>query len=286
VTRRAAGVLQATPTSAPAGIPDATDPLAGLRIDLATVTQAVLVLVVAYVLARLVATGLSAVAERAGERRIAVKVFIPLARFVIYAVAVASILGGILRLGSTELVAAGGLLGAVLGLAIQDLFAGVVGGLVVVFERPYRVGDKIDLGGHYGEVTDVGLRSTRLVTPTDTEVVVPNQVVLGEEVANANAGAAELLSVAELHVAPTADHERAAELVHEAAITSPYVRLSAEHPERVVVTDEPHYTVVESRAYVADLRDEAAFRSDVTRRALAAFDEAGIERPEFAPGDE
>lgn len=287
------GVLQATPTPTPTPFPTPTptpateipDPLAGLRLDAGAILQAVLVLALAYVLARAVTAGLSAVAERAGERRIAVKVFIPLTRFLIYAVAIASILGGIIQLGPTQLVAAGGLLGAALGFGLKDLFASVIGGLVVVFERPYRVGDKITLDGHYGEVTDVGLRATRLVTPTDTEVVVPNLSIFGDSVANANAGAAELLATAELHVAPTADRERAVELVREAALTSPYVRLSGDHPVTVIVEDDPPHTTIESRAYVADLRDEALFRSDVTRRALTAFDEADIERPAYLPDE-
>lgn len=262
-----------------------SNPLADLQVDAGTVAQAALVLAAAYVLAQFVAAGLSAVSERAGDRRIAVKVFIPLLRFVIYAVAVASILGGIFRLGSTELVAAGGLLGAALGFGIKDLFASVVGGLVVVFERPYRVGDKVTLDEHYGEVTDVGLRATRLVTPDDTEVVVPNLAIFGDSVANANTGAPELLAVTEVHVAPTADRDRAAEIVREAALTSPYVRLSGEHPVTVLVEDDPHYTTIRAKAYVADLRDEFTFTSDVTQRALAAFDEAGIERPRFVPDE-
>jgi small-conductance mechanosensitive channel len=264
----------------PPRLPLQTDPLAGLRVDPGTVTQAVLVLVVAYVLARLVAAGLSAVAERAGDRRITVKVFVPLAKFAVYAVAVASILGPVLRLDSAQLVAAGGLLGAALGFGLKDLFAGVIGGLVVVFERPYRVGDKVTLGEHYGEVTDVGLRATRLVTPDDTEVVVPNHTVFDDSVANTNAGEPEMLAVAELHVAPTADRDRAAEIVREAALTSPFVHLSDEHPVTVVVEDEPYHTTIRGKAYAADLRDEFLFTSDVTRRALAAFDVEGIERPE------
>jgi small-conductance mechanosensitive channel len=257
----------------------ATDPLAGLRLDGVTLAQSALVLLVAYVIARLAAAGLSALAERAGDRRITIKVFVPLVKFLVYAVAVASILGPILRLGSTELVAAGGLLGAALGFGLKDLFASVIGGLVVVFERPYRVGDKVTLDDHYGEVTDVGLRATRLVTPDDTEVVVPNLSIFSEAVANTNAGAPEMLAVAEVHVAPTADRERAVEIVRDAALTSPFVHLSAEHPVTVIVEDEPHYTTLRAKAYAGDLRDEFLFTSDVTRRALAAFDEADIERP-------
>jgi small-conductance mechanosensitive channel len=260
-----------------------TNPLAGLQVDAGTVTQAVLVLGFAYLLARFVTAGLSAVAERVGDRRIAVKVFIPLARFVIYAVAVASVVGGIFQLNSAQLVAAGGLLGAALGFGIKDLFASVIAGLVLVFERPYRVGDKVTVGEYYGEVTDVGIRASRLVTPNDTEVVVPNLVIFTDSVANANAGAPEMLAVAEVHVAPTADRERAVDIVREAAITSPYVRLSGEHPVIVIVEDNSHYTTIKGKAYVADLRDEYPFTSDVTRRALAGFDEAGIERPQFAP---
>lgn len=257
----------------------ATDPLAGLRLDWVTIAQSALVLVVAYLVARLAAAGLSALAERAGDRRITIKVFVPLVKFLVYAVAVASILGPILRLGSTELVAAGGLLGAALGFGLKDLFASVIGGLVVVFERPYRVGDKVTLGDHYGEVTDVGLRATRLVTPDDTEVVVPNLSIFGEAVANTNAGAPEMLAVAEVHVAPTADRERAVDIVRDAALTSPFVHLSADHPVTVIVEDEPYYTTLRAKAYAGDLRDEFLFTSDVTRRALAAFDEADIERP-------
>jgi small-conductance mechanosensitive channel len=124
------------------------------------------------------------------------------------------------------------------------------------------------------------------VTPDDTEVVVPNQTVFDDSVANTNAGAPEMLAVAELHVAPTADRDRAAEIVREAALTSPFVHLSDEHPVTVVVEDEPYYTTIRGKAYAADLRDEFLFTSDVTRRALAAFDAEGIERPEMgAPGE-
>jgi small-conductance mechanosensitive channel len=280
-----AGTPTPTPTPAPLSEGGVADPLAGLRLDAGTVLQAVVVLVVAYVLARLVATGLSAIAERAGDRRIAVKVFVPLAKFIIYAVAAVSIVGGIFQFSSTQLVAAGGLLGAALGFGLKDLFAAVVGGLVVVFERPYRVGDKISLADHYGEVTDIGLRSTRLVTPDDTQVSVPNSAVFTEPVANTNAGEAEMMAVATVHVAPTADREAAVDIVREAVLTSPFVHLSDEHPVTVIVEDGPHYTTLRGKAYAGDLRDEFLFTSDVTRRALAAFDEAGIERPRYVPDD-
>ena len=64
------------------------------------------------------------------------------------------------------------------------MFAGVVGGLVLVIERPYRVGDTVEIGDDYGEVTGIGLRSTTLRTPDDTAVRVPNAALFTSNVAN------------------------------------------------------------------------------------------------------
>ncbi|MFT4881842.1 MAG: small-conductance mechanosensitive channel, partial [Salinirussus sp.] len=154
-----------------------------------------------------------------------------------------------------------------------------VGGLVVIVEKPYRVGDKVRVGDDYGEVTDISLRATRLVTDDDATVVVPNAAFFTENVANANSGSQELMAVVELTVAPGADVERAADIVEEALVTSAYVYVDDDHPVVVRVEDNVYHRTIEGKAYVADLRDEFAFTSDVTRRALAAFEEAGIETP-------
>jgi small-conductance mechanosensitive channel len=137
----------------------------------------------------------------------------------------------------------------------------------------------VSLGDHYGEVTSIGLRSTRLVTPNDTAVVVPNFTAVNESLANNNTSAAEMLVIVEFHVAPESDTGRAVEIVEEALLSSRYVYVSDDHPCTVLVSDEQYYQTLTGRAYVNDLRNERLFQTDVTRRVLAAFDEAGIESP-------
>jgi small-conductance mechanosensitive channel len=266
------------------GVTAAPAPLVGvadLRLDLPTVAVVLVVLVGAYVTARVVAAALSVAAEYSVSRRIGIKLFIPVAKFAIYGTAVYLVLGPLLRLSAAQLLAVSGLLGAALGFGLRDLAAGVIGGLVVILEKPYRVGDKVRVGDDYGEVTDISLRATRLVTDDDATVIVPNAAFFTENVANANSGSQELMAVTELSVAPDADIERAVDIVEEALVTSAYVYVDDDHPVVVRVEDNVYHRTIEGKAYVADLRDEFAFTSDVTRRALAAFEEAGIETPEL-----
>lgn len=258
----------------------ATPPVPGVRLDVVTLTAAALTLAVAYVLARLVAAVLDAVAEEFVTRRIGIQMLAPVFKFVIYGGALYYILGPLLRLSSTQLLAVSGLLGAALGFGLKDLFANVVGGLVLLVARPYQVGDKVTFGEHYGEVVDIDLRSTAVRTPDDSVVAVPNYTFVTDSVVNANTGSPEMMVVVEFHVARDADVTRAAEIVEDAIVSSGYVYVDAECPFTVLVEDRPFYRVIRGKAYVNDLRNEFPFESDVTERTLAAFDDAGIERPE------
>lgn len=251
-----------------------------LGIDQETIAGIVGVLVAAYLAARVVAYALAAVAERSPRRRITIKMLVPVTRFLIYGTAAYLILGPLLQLSSAQLLAVSGLLGAALGFGLKDLFAGMIGGLVLVVERPYQVGDKVTIDGDYGEVTDIGLRATTLQTPGDSAVRVPNATLFTANVTNANDGRPEMMVVVDLAVADSADVEQACTVVEEAMVTSKYVFVDDDHPVAVRVEDESYYRTIRGKAYVADLRDEFAFSSDVTTRSLAAFADRGIETPE------
>jgi small-conductance mechanosensitive channel len=140
------------------------------------------------------------------------------------------------------------------------------------------------MGEYYGEVVDIGVRSTTLVTPNDTLVVVPNFTLFNDSVANANTSDAEMLVTVDFFVDPDSDVARATDIVEDALITSPYVFVADDAPATVVVEDDLYYRTITGKAYVNDLRSEMDFKTDVTERVLDAFDEAGIESPK-ASGD-
>jgi hypothetical protein len=66
--------------------------------------------------------------------------------------------------------------------------------------------------------------------------------------------------------------------------TSQYVYVTDDLPVTVRVTDDLHYRTLTGKAYVDDLRNEFAFETDVTDRALAAFERHGIQSPRVTPG--
>lgn len=89
-------------------------------------------------------------------------------------------------------------IGIALGLGAQDLVKNLIGGLVVLADRPYQLGDRVKIGEAYGEVDHIGLRSTKLTTPDDTRVTIPNALILSEQVYNANSGVPDCQVVTDL----------------------------------------------------------------------------------------
>ena len=92
-----------------------------------------------------------------------------------------------------------------------------------------------------------------------------------------------MLVAVEIAVAPTADLAAATTVVEEAIHSSPYVYVDADRPVAVLVEDEGYYRTIRGKAYVADLRDENAFASDVTKRSLEAFERRSIPTPTVPP---
>ncbi|MEX2260449.1 MAG: mechanosensitive ion channel domain-containing protein [Bryobacteraceae bacterium] len=158
--------------------------------------------------------------------------------------------------------------GIALGLGAQDLVKNVVGGLVILTDRPYQLGDRVRIGAAYGEIHHIGLRSTKLTTPDDTRVTIPNADVLVEHVYNANSGLLDCQVVTDLYLPPATDAAAALRIGHEAALTCPY--LLAKKPIAVQVMDgfsDQPYLKLRIKAYVYDHRHEPAMISDITARA-------------------
>ncbi len=220
---------------------------------------------------------LDTLAERSAARRLSFKWMIPITRLVLWAIAVYLIVNNIFRVDAQGIIAAGAALGVGIAVAVQDVLKNVIGGLTVVFDQPFQVGDKISVGGTYGEVVSIGLRSTRVLTDDDNLVSIPNSQVVEEQVANANAGRLNCQVETNLHLPGRVDERKAKEIAFEAAVISKYVFLGK--PIVVLVRDDfrtTFVTRVKVRAYVLDPRFEFIFQSDVTERAREGFRAAGL----------
>ncbi|HET8568085.1 MAG TPA: mechanosensitive ion channel family protein [Candidatus Limnocylindria bacterium] len=75
-------------------------------------------------------------------------------------------------------------IGIVLGLSLQDILKNFFAGLWVLVERPFRIGDTIEVDGHRGEIVEISFRTTQLRTADGREVIVPNATLMTNAVVN------------------------------------------------------------------------------------------------------
>ncbi len=223
---------------------------------------------------------LEALAERNAERRLFYKRLVPLVRLLSWIIATVVVARVVWSVDAQGLVAAGAAGAVAIGFASQDILKNVFGGLVIVADRPFAAGDKIRVGQTYGEVVSVGLWSTRITTPDDNLVSVPNSQVVNGQVANANSGALDCQVVTDLYVPGWVDERLAKKIAYEAAASSPFVYLRK--PIVVLVRDvyeQTFLTNLKVKAYVLDQRYEFRFMSDVTERARDEFRKHGLLGP-------
>jgi len=121
--------------------------------------------------------------------------------------------------------ASAGIVGIAVGFAAKDSLANLFGGLFVIMDAPYKIGDFIILdSGERGRVIKIGLRSTRLLTRDDVEVTLPNSYIANSKVVNESGGPYEKTRVAiVVGVAYGSDIDRVREVLHNAAESVEFV---------------------------------------------------------------
>lgn len=109
--------------------------------------------------------------------------FITITRYIIIGVGLVLILGGLgLQWSQMQwLVAA---LGVGLGFGLQEIFANFISGLIILFERPVRIGDMVSIGDKTGHIKKIHIRATVLEDFDRKEIIVPNKKLITEQVTN------------------------------------------------------------------------------------------------------
>lgn len=91
---------------------------------------------------------------------------------------------GLIGVDQAGILATFGAVGLALGLAVQDILKSFFAGLYLLFERPFLIGDEIQVKEFVGRVESVGFRATTIRTEDNVLVVIPNVVIFSEMVSN------------------------------------------------------------------------------------------------------
>lgn len=238
-----------------------------------------------WLLVRLSTSLLEAFSQQAPRARFFFKLLAPILRFGLWLAGLTIVLS-IFSPSRETLLAMLASVGIAVGLGTQDLVKNIIGGLVILVDRPFQLGDRVRIGDAYGEIDHIGLRSTKLTTPDDTHVTIPNSEILSSMAWNSNSGVLDCQVVTDLFLPFDADPVTIEEIGYEAAFSSPFILLSK--PVVVLVQDgfDRHpFTRLRVKAYVYDHRFEPRFQSDITQRAKAEFIRRGLlhERRDLRP---
>jgi len=130
----------------------------------------------------------------------------------------------------TGWLASAGIIGVAVGFASKDTLSNLIAGVFILADAPYKLGDYLVVeGGQRGEVVEIGIRTTRLKTRDDVEIIVPNAMMANSRIVNQSGGGDPAFRVRiGVGVAYGSDVDHVRDLLTRIAEDSPLIR---EHPE-------------------------------------------------------
>lgn len=157
------------------------------------------------------------------------------------------------------------LLGALsvgIGLGLQNIVHNLVSGIILIFERPFKIGDLVEIGTRKGRVKDIGIRSSKLITTEGSEVIVPNGDLLSERVVNWTFNNSNVRTEMQVKIAPGSDIELAKRLITE-QLNADEIILKRIPPE--VFLNNITETGIELKVlvWINNLHQEQTFKSDM-----------------------
>ena len=154
-----------------------------LSFSLATVLPALILLVVGVLAIRIVMNIIQKFLDKSKLEKAAHSLIKSLARVVLYILlllAVASKLG----IDVTGVIALASVLTLAVSLALQNMLANVIGGFTLLYTKPFHSGDYVDIGAESGTVTEIGIAYTKLQTPDNKMISIPNAAVVAGDIVN------------------------------------------------------------------------------------------------------
>jgi len=205
-------------------------------------------------------------------------------RYGLAAVAIIAVLGQ-LGVDTASLLGSLGIVGLTIGFAARDALSNIISGLFILWDRPFTIGDLIEIDGKYGRVERITMRSTRVVTPDGKMLAIPNTTVVNTTVASYTNFATIRLDVP-VTVGVEEDLGRIRRLLLELVHGRDGF---LEDPAPVVVATalNDYNVALELRAWIADETQHIRERMQLREDVFETLREAGVNMPyetlELAP---
>ncbi|HXF67850.1 MAG TPA: mechanosensitive ion channel domain-containing protein [Burkholderiales bacterium] len=253
--------------------------LAGQRVSLLLVLQAVLSVGITLLAALWIGSALEARLMRAATLDLNLRVM--LSKLARAALVLAAVLIALPALGVdlTVLSVFGGALGVGIGFGLQKIAANYVSGFIILMDRSVNIGDQVTIDRYTGEITRMSARYLVVRSLDGTEAIIPNETVISSTVVNYTYSNRLVRVALPLQVSYRADLDAVARLLEDIAARHPRV-LRDPAPKTLVRQLGESGVDLELGVWIGDPQEgQGGLRSDLYREILREFRARGIETP-------
>ena len=190
----------------------------------------------------------------------------------------------ILGLNVMPIIAGAGVAGIALGFAAKDTLSNIISGILMIIDRPLKVGDRVEVwsaptgSASWGDVVDIGLRATKIRTTDNIIIVVPNNEIMNRDIVNYTALSDEIRVRIPIGIAYDADVKKAKEIINNVSLELDWV-MRDPAPKVVVRSFGQSAVDLQARVWIRDPRRRMDTISYITDRVKEIFDQEGIEIP-------
>uniref|UniRef100_A0A3B0LZU0 Miniconductance mechanosensitive channel MscM n=1 Tax=Arsenophonus endosymbiont of Trialeurodes vaporariorum TaxID=235567 RepID=A0A3B0LZU0_9GAMM len=172
-------------------------------------------------------------------------------------------------------------MGVGLGFGLQEIFTNIISGLMILFEKPIRIGDTVTIRDLTGSITKINTRATTLTDWDRKEIIVPNKAFITEQFINWSLSDTITRIVLTIPAPAYVDSTEISQILLNAAEKTPMI-LTNPAPEVYLVDLQQGIQIFELRIYAAEMGHRMPARHEVHQNILIGFAQHGITLP-FPP---
>ncbi|MEP7273640.1 MAG: mechanosensitive ion channel family protein [Acidobacteriota bacterium] len=237
---------------------------------------ALLVFVVFYLIYWVVKTIVARIAKHVGLERTVSSFLLIALKYVILIFGAITALQQV-GINVTSLIAGLGIIGLSLGFAAKDTLSNIIAGVFLFWDKPFIIGDLIEVSDEYGQVHEITLRTTRIVTPDGKLVSIPNSELINSKIKSYTMYPHLRLDI-DVTIGVNEDIGKARDVI--LGLLQSDNRLLADPAPAVLVTTLGDYFVgLQLRVWLDEVRQHVSVKAELRERIKEALDRAKISMP-------
>jgi small-conductance mechanosensitive channel len=171
-----------------------------------------------------------------------------------------------------------GLLSVGIGFGLQNVTSNFIAGLILLFERPVAVGDRVTVGDAEGDVIEINIRSTTIRTVNNIDIIVPNSEFISEKVINWSHGEKKIRLDINVGVSYDSDLDTVLRCLKEVADENSHVLKSPVPAVNFIEFGDSSWNM-QLRCWIADPKQHPLIRSEINCDIVRKFRENNVEIP-------